>query len=95
VVKTNPDSPIPVLGAVIQPGTMPTRFGLVEPTGAADHAGIRPGDLIVAIDGANVTKLTPMGVQTVISQHPIGSTVHFGLGRGDKSLTADLVLATH
>ncbi|MDB4971123.1 MAG: hypothetical protein JWN44_6812 [Myxococcales bacterium] len=94
VVKTNPDLPMPVLGAVIEPGVIPARFSLVEPNGVADHAGIHNGDVIVAIDGANVTKLTPMGVATVIMQHPIGSTVHFGLARGGQTAQADLVLTT-
>jgi RNA polymerase sigma-70 factor (ECF subfamily) len=94
VVKWNSDLPPPVFGAVVEPGVMPARFSLVEPNGIAERAGIRAGDVILAVDGASVTKLTPMGVLTLIGQHAAGSTVHFGLSRGAQTATADLVLTS-
>jgi RNA polymerase sigma-70 factor (ECF subfamily) len=94
VVKTNPDAPVPLVGAAIDPGPMPARFNLIEPKSVADRAGIRAGDVILSVDGSSVTKLTPVGVQTVIWQHPLGATAHLGLQRAAQNVTADLVITT-
>jgi hypothetical protein len=92
VVKVAPDAPWGSIGAQIMPGPMPARFLNVTPKGVADRAGIQAGDLIASIDGANVTKLTPMGVQVVLFRRAIGSTAHLGLLRGDRSLNTDVTL---
>jgi hypothetical protein len=92
VVKTDPDSPPPRLGGVIEPGIIPARFNLIEPGGIADKAGIRPGDVIVALDGASSTRLTPFAVMALIGQHAAG-VVHLTLARGAQSVAADLPVA--
>jgi S1-C subfamily serine protease len=88
VVKIATDAPFGSIGAPIQPGPMPARFMAVTPQGPADRAGIQVGDIISSIDGASVLKLTPMGVSIVLFQHPIGSTAHLGLTRGDRGVNA-------
>ena len=70
-----------------------SQFSVIDRGGAADRAGIHSGDVILTVEGADVTKLTPMGVLFVIGQHPIGSTVHLGLGRGAQTVAASLVLS--
>jgi hypothetical protein len=94
VVKIAPETPIPALGAPVEPGVMPTRFSVIEPNGPADKAGIRAGDVVDTVDGRDVTMLTPMAVESLIWQHPIGATVHLGLGRGAQPVTANLVMTT-
>lgn len=93
VVKSNPELPQPQLGAVIEPGAMPPRFQLIAPHGPAERAGIHAGDVIMTIDGANASRLTPWGAMIAIGQRPAGSTAHLGLSRGAQTTSANLVLA--
>jgi RNA polymerase sigma factor (sigma-70 family) len=94
VVKWNSDGPHAGIGAMIDPGPMPpARIIAVIPRGPADRAGVRIGDIITTIDGANVTKLSPMGVIFLISQRAGGSKIRLELGRGDQSVTTDVVMA--
>ena len=95
VVTVDPDLPLVQLGGNIDPGSMPARIGTVQPGGALAQAGIRSGDVIASMDGADVTRLTPMGVLFALGQHPPGSTIHLGLSRGAQTVAADLVLAPH
>jgi RNA polymerase sigma factor (sigma-70 family) len=92
VVKIIRDKPQSSFGAMIQPGIMPARIMIVTPGGPADRAGVRVGDVVTTVDGANVMKLTPMGVMFVIGQRPVGSTMHLGLTRGNQTVTADVVM---
>ncbi|MCU1282193.1 MAG: hypothetical protein JWM53_5739, partial [bacterium] len=92
VVKIPPDVSFASLGAQIQPGPMPARFMSVMPHGPAERAGVRVGDIIAAVDGASVLKLTPMAVQIVTQIRPVGSIVHLGLSRGDQTVNADVTL---
>jgi hypothetical protein len=94
VIKINPDTPFPMLGAPVEPGVMPARFSVVEPNGPASRAGIRAGDIIGMVDGRDVTMLTPMAVEWLIWQHPSGSTVRLSLSRGGQSVAANLTLTT-
>jgi hypothetical protein len=92
VVKINRDTAFTSMEAEIQPGPMPARIITVTPRGPADRAGVRVGDIISTIDGASVTRLTPMAVFFVIGQHAVGTTMHLGLTRGDQSVTTDIVM---
>jgi hypothetical protein len=92
VVKIAPDLPWGSIGAQIMPGPMPARFMNVTPKGVADRAGIVTGDILSAIDGANVTKLTPWGAQVVLFHRAIGSTAHVTVSRGDRSINADVTV---
>ena len=79
VVKIAQNVQFGSIGAQIQPGPMPVRFMTVTPRGTADRAGVRAGDIVSTVDGASVLKLTPMAVQIIVLQRPIGATVHLGL----------------
>jgi hypothetical protein len=92
VVKIPADAPFGSIGAQIMPGPMPARFMNVTPKGVADRAGILPGDIVSSIDGANVTKLTPFGVQVVLFRRAIGSTARLTLSRWDRSINAEVTL---
>jgi hypothetical protein len=91
-VKIARDVAFASMQATIQPGLMPGRIVAVTPRGAADRGGVRVGDIITAIDGANVTKLTPMGLFFVIGQHGVGTTMHLGLSRAGQFVKTDVVL---
>jgi hypothetical protein len=94
VVKWDADSPHAFLGAMIDPGPMPpARIMAVIPRSPADRAGVLVGDVVRTIDGANVTKLSPMGVIFAINQRAPGSTIRLALGRGDQSVTKEIVMA--
>jgi hypothetical protein len=92
IVKANPDAPPPNFGGAIDPASMPARFGIIDPNGPAGRAGIRAGDVVDSIDGANVTKLTSMGVITIFANHATGATMKLGLTRGTQTVGADLTL---
>ncbi len=64
----------------------------VVPGGPADRAGIRAGDIIVAIDGHRVTGVDELVVET--RKHRIGDTVTVTYLRDGKELTARLTLAS-
>jgi carboxyl-terminal processing protease len=59
------------------------------PPGPARTAGVRPGDLIVGIDGTPTSRLTlPQAVDRVSG--PRGTIVRLALRRGDRPLTAEV-----
>jgi hypothetical protein len=93
VVKIDPDVPPSQLGAMIQPYDMPVRFGSVVPHGPADRAGVRDGDVVLMVDGASVTALSPTGVLTLLGRHAPGTAVHLRLGRSGQAFDADVVAA--
>jgi S1-C subfamily serine protease len=95
------------LGITAEPRPLPPRVarehGLTKPVGVgvtqvspgspADLAGIRTGDVIVALDGTPVTTLDD--IQRYLSRAPIGATPRIGIIRGGDrhDLTAVLSLA--
>ena len=56
----------------------------VLPHGAADAAGLQPGDVVLAIDGRNVTEARQ--VQAQIMQRAIGDNIAFDVQRGSEKL---------
>jgi S1-C subfamily serine protease len=95
VVQRNPDAPAPghVMGAELDPSATPVRFTVIAPGGPAARAGLRVGDVVLTIDGASVTRLTPWGVQTLIAQRPAGATAHLGVSRGGQTVAAELIVS--
>jgi S1-C subfamily serine protease len=63
--------------------------GTVEPGSAADRAGLRPGDIVVALDGAIITGADDL--LRALTGDKIGRTVAVDVLRGTERLTLDLV----
>ncbi len=61
----------------------------VEPGSAADRAGLRPGDIIVALDGATIAGADDL--VRALTGDKIGRTVAVDVLRGIERLTLDLV----
>jgi S1-C subfamily serine protease len=64
----------------------------VQPGGPAASAGLQDGDIVIAIDGASVSELSPLGAWVLITSRPPGTTVKVTVRRGAKSLAASLIL---
>ena len=94
VVKLDPNMPVQQFGGQLDPTWLTSRFSVVVPHGVADRAGIRAGDVITSVDGADVTKLTGWAVTLLIRQRRAGATAHLALQRGAQSMTADVVVGT-
>jgi S1-C subfamily serine protease len=62
----------------------------VTPGGAADRAGVEPGDRILAVDGETVTTYEEF-VVLIRSLRP-GDEIELLIQRGDKRLTLELTL---
>ena len=62
---------------------------MLRPTAAALDAGIRPGDLLVALDGEPVRSMTDL--QRLMVRERIGVTVSFGIVRGERMLDIPVV----
>ena len=60
----------------------------VEPNGPADKAGLRTGDVIVAVDGQPIGQMTEL--PSVIAAKKPGSTVALGVWRGGKQQQIDV-----
>ncbi len=64
----------------------------------AAKAGLRPGDLILSVDGEKMTASAPEHneeLQALIRQYKVGNSVELGIRRGDKALNVpvELVIA--
>lgn len=82
------DLTYPGPGAQVQDASAPG--AAVTPGGAADVAGLRPGDLIVAVDGEPVETYEDF-VVLVRSQRP-GDVISLEVERGDDQLTLEVTL---
>ncbi len=94
----------PWLGAELQAVTadIANSLGLNRPAGAlvasvrpqspASHAGLRPGDLIVSVDGKSVDD--PKAFDYRFATKPIGGTAILGISRGGRDLPVKIALET-
>jgi Do/DeqQ family serine protease len=92
----------PWLGAKLQPVTPDIADGLglkrpagaliasVAPKGPAAQAGLKPGDLIVAVDGQPVDD--PHAFDYRFATQPLGGTAKLGVLRGGHDMTATVAL---
>jgi 2-alkenal reductase len=63
----------------------------VTPGSPADEAGVQIGDVIVSIDGEEITQTNPF--ISVLFKHKPGDTVSAVLQRGDEEVTVDVTLS--
>jgi S1-C subfamily serine protease len=64
-------------------------IGTVEPDSAAEHAGLRPGDIIVALDGVTIAGADDL--VRALTGDKIGRSVAFDVLRGTERLTVAAV----
>ncbi|SHF12940.1 serine protease Do [Caldanaerobius fijiensis DSM 17918] len=88
---------IGIMGATVTPElskayNMPVGIYVqqVQPGSPAEMVGLRPGDVITAVDG-NVTK-TIQQLQSIIEKHKVGDVVTVTVWRGGKSLNLRIKL---
>jgi hypothetical protein len=77
-------------GIRIRPVTLPLVINSVDPNTAAAQQGIKAGERVVAIDGASLAGILPMGAMTLIGNHKPGTTVTIGIDRGGTVTTFKL-----
>jgi predicted metalloprotease with PDZ domain len=65
------------------------KLSAVHENGAAHHAGLSAGDILVAIDGLRVTSIN---LETLLSRYGVGSTVEVYAFRRDELMTFSLTL---
>jgi len=76
------------LGVRIEPGNGGVVVNGVEADSAAARAGVREGDLIVAVDGEAVRKPVDL-IRRIRAHHP-GDHASLGVARGTETLTIDV-----
>jgi uncharacterized iron-regulated protein len=76
------------LGVRIEPGNGGVVVNGVEADSAAARAGVREGDLIVAVDGQAIRKPADL-VRRIRAHHP-GDHASLGVARGTETLTIDV-----
>jgi S1-C subfamily serine protease len=64
----------------------------VQPHGPAAVAGFLEGDVIVTVDAASVSELSPRGVWVLIVNRPPGTKVKLGVTRAGKTVTGEVTL---
>ncbi|AIS53428.1 serine protease Do-like protein HtrB [Thermoanaerobacter kivui] len=62
----------------------------VQPNSAAERAGIQPGDVIIKVDGKNMTSFEDL--QSVISSHKVGDVINVTIWRNGKTFTVPVKL---
>jgi putative serine protease PepD len=83
----------PSLGVVVGDGaTTGAQIGSVTSGGAAKAAGVKPGDVVTAVDGAAVANADALAA--AVSAHQPGDTVHLTLRRDGNAATVSATLGT-
>ena len=93
MVRIIPDVPFGSIGAQFDIGSMPVTVLSVAPGSSAARTGVRPGDIVTTLDGLNALNLTAQGVQVVVAQRRLGTTVHLGLSRGEGPVAVDVAVS--
>jgi putative serine protease PepD len=79
-------------GAAIAKSTSSGGEPPIAPGGPAAKAGLQPGDVITAVDGAHVSDVN--GFVAAIATHPPGSTVTLSVNRGGSTKSIKLTLGS-
>lgn len=77
---------------MLAPFTLPLTVGDVLPNGAAATAGLRVGDRLITIDGAQLQGLLPNAAMVLLFNQAPGSTVTLGIERAGAARTIKLPL---
>jgi S1-C subfamily serine protease len=80
------------IGADFDEQSFIARFHRVRPGGPAATAGLQDGDVVIAVDGAAVTELSPRGVWFLVANREPGTTVKLTVRRAGKNVAASLLL---
>ncbi|HET8997721.1 MAG TPA: PDZ domain-containing protein, partial [Acetobacteraceae bacterium] len=67
------------LGVAIEDSTAGVRIASIEPGGPAAHSGLRPGDVVVAIDGERIN--SSRGLIRAVAATPPGGTARLTVHR--------------
>jgi S1-C subfamily serine protease len=80
----------PYLGVNLEPAAGGMRIASVEANGGAAKAGLRQGDVIVAVEGQAVDANT--SIQTILISYEVGSAVKVDIQRDGQPMTIDVTL---
>jgi protocatechuate 3,4-dioxygenase beta subunit len=82
------------IGALLDGEGGVTIIGFVFPGGPADAAGLRHDDVIVSVDGADVTGQPHYRVEALVAARAPGTTVRLGVRRGGEALEVNVAVVT-
>lgn len=85
------EPPRAVLGIVVEEAPGGIRIGRIQEGGAAEVAGLRQGDVIVAIDGESTADLGAL--RGILFARDVGDRVKVKARRGEKEIEVEVVLA--
>lgn len=80
------------LGASMMPRRTGAVLAEIVPGGPAETAGLRAGDVIVAVDGLRVVGMVPNAVSMLVRSREPGSRLRVTVSRGDREVTVELTL---
>lgn len=92
VIPKQPEPTLPK-GLPLQPVVNGALITRVVDDSPADQAGIRPGDVIIAIDGKRITEENTL--DQLVRQHRPGDTVEVTLWRGARERSLKVKLGSH
>jgi RNA polymerase sigma factor (sigma-70 family) len=92
VVRMSEGGQLAGIGADFDHTVFVPRLERVQPGGSAASAGLQNGDIVVSVDAASVTELSPLGVWVLITSRPPGATVRVTVRRGAKTVARSLIL---
>ena len=83
------DSKRGMLGVAISPEDNGLRVSAVTPSGPAERAGLRAGDVITAVNGKRVRSFDAAS-ETALRTTQVGKSIRLGVERGGKTLHVDV-----